>query len=475
MRRSVFWKVALVLVGVQVVTGSLAVFLVATFAHARSVALAESSLRLRLDAVAEEIEQRADLRGGPDSLDAPLRADLADRFPDPITLLSYDGRIVGTLGPPRTTPLPERLDTLLAAEGIALRVEAQDETDTWGLAPLYDVDGLLAGGLLVQPLTASLARELAPTRAAYGRALATMGGVAVLLALALGALFALRLIRPLRRITQGVERIGMGDLAFRLSDEGADEIGRLAHTVNEMAVQVEASIDRLRQADALRRELVANVGHDLRTPLAALQGQTEEAHRLLSTGRTAEAGAALEAAQRQTQHLAHLVSDLFELSVLENAPNRLRREPVPLGELLRDAADVQRPLFRSAGVTLATDLPSGLPVLDADGARLLRLVGNLLDNARQHTPSGLAVQLAARTDDGAVIVTVADEGPGIASDMLPHLFERYARGTDARTRRGEGTGLGLAIASSIARAHGATLSAENRPEGGACFTLRLPT
>lgn len=474
-RRSVFGRVAIVLVGVQVATGLLAVLLSAFFAGDRSRVLAGNSLRVRLDVVAEEIESRAAPLRTLDSLPPLLRLDLADRFPDPITLVDYNGGLVERLTGDSLAapPLPPHLDTLLASGEVVVETERTAEGGTWGLAPLYDADGLLVGGLLVQPLSASLDAELAPTRAAFGRALLASGLAALLFALLLGALFTRRLIRPLRRITKRVERIGAGDYSARLDESGEDEVARLAYAVNTMAAQVSASVETLRAADRLRRELVANVGHDLRTPLAALQGHAEEAERLLHAHRTDEAARSLASARRQADYLARMIADLFELSVLEGGPGPLRREPVPLGELLQAAADAHAALFREAGIAFRADIPPGLPTLDADGGRLLRLLDNLLVNARQHTGPGGHVVLAARPEADAVTLSVTDTGTGIAPEALPHLFERYYRGADARTR-GEGTGLGLAIAASVARAHGGTLSVESTPGAGSTFTLHLP-
>ncbi len=470
-RRSVFTRVALVLVGVQVATGLLAVALSAFFAGDRSRVLAANSLRLRLDVVAEEIEVRAAPLRHLDSLPPLVRLDLANRFPDPIALVDYDGQLVARISTDSAAAmpaLPPRLDTLLAAGEVVVQAEGR----TWGLAPLYDADGLLAGGLLVQPLTRSLDDELAPTRAAFGRALGVSGLAALAFALLLGALFTRRLVRPLQRITQRVERIGAGDYSARLDEAGEDEIARLAHAVNTMAAQVAHALESLRATDRLRRELVANVGHDLRTPLAALQGQAEEAARLLDEGRGGEASRALDGLRRQADYLGRMVADLFELSVLEGAPT-LRLEPVPLGELAEAAAEQARALMHSAGIHFEAAVPPGLPTVEADGGRLLRLLGNLLVNARQHTPPGGSVRLAVAREGDRVTFSVADTGAGIAADALPHLFERYYRGQDARTR-GEGTGLGLAIAASIARAHGGTLAVESVPGAGSLFTLTLP-
>ncbi|MDX1546859.1 MAG: HAMP domain-containing sensor histidine kinase [Rhodothermales bacterium] len=488
MRRSVFWKVAGILVGVQVATGLLAVALSAWFAYDRSRDLAANSLRLRLDDLAEEVEQQADttLFGGLSGLPVRLRYDLARRFPDPVLLVDDAGTLVerivpdaadfeGEAGVPSVAlPLPPGLDALLGAGDVVVQLDADAPAGTWGLAPVYDPDGFLVGGLLVQPLRHSLDRELAGTRSAFLRALAVAAALAGLIALALGAFFTGRLIRPLRRMTRQVERIGAGEYEARLPAASDDEIGRLAGAINRMAGQVEQSVEALRATDRLRRELVANVGHDLRTPLAAALGYLEEAARYLDAGDHAAAAGALATARRQSAYLSRLIDDLFELSLLDGARPPLRREPVPLAELLTEAAGAHRAAFEKAGIAFVMALPPALPTVDADGVRLLRVLDNLLANARRHTPAGGAVTLRAEAGAEAVCVAVHDTGPGIAAEELDHIFERYYRGEAARTRQGGRTGLGLAISRAIARAHGGDLTAASAPGSGSTFTLRLP-
>ncbi|HEX9951738.1 MAG TPA: HAMP domain-containing sensor histidine kinase [Rubricoccaceae bacterium] len=473
-RHTVFWRVAGVLVGVQVATALVAVALSAAFASARSERLVRGTVELRLDALAEEVETRAatDVFG---SLRVParLRPDLVTRFPDPLAILDATGAVVDTFGAGGRVPsVPAAAVAALDSGRVAVVTGGAD--GSWALAPLLAPDGLPAGAVLVRPLTRTLDEELRETREAFRTATLVTAFLAALVALGLGAVVTARLVRPLRRMTARVERLGAGDAAGRLPDEGPDEMGRLAAGINDMAARVEASIADLRATDRLRRDLVANVGHDLRTPLAALAAGLEEAERFAAEGRPADAADALAAARRQAAGAADLVADLFELSLLDRPEAPLRLAPVPLGELAADVAGRFERTFAAAGIAFVRDLPPGLPVLDADGARLVRLLSNLLDNAARHTPRGGTITLGARADADTATVWVADTGVGIAPDDLPTVFERYARGTTARTRGVEGTGLGLAIARAVASAHGGTLTAESAPGAGARFTLSVP-
>ena len=474
MRRSLFWKVAPLLVGAQVATALLAVVLSGALARERGRDLLVGTLRLRLDAVAEEVEARAEIGPlGEVALGDRLRRDLAARFPDPLAFVDESGRAVESFGASGGAPaLPPEARAALAAGRIAVDVSE----DSWGLAPVLAADGLPAGGLLVRPLAGTIAEETEAERAGFRRALWAGAALGALVALALGALLTWRLVQPVRTMTRRVETLGEGDYAARLPARGEDELGRLAAAINEMAGRVEASVVTLREADRVRRELVGNVGHDLRTPLAALRGYLDEAERLGAEGRTPEAWRAVAAARRQGEMVGALVADLFELSVLERPAGEvpLRLGPVPLGEVVRDAVAMQRPAYRASGVDLALDPAPGLPTLHADGARLLRLLGNLLDNARRHTEAGGAVTVRTRATPEAATVEVADTGEGISAADQGRVFERYYRGSDARTRGGGGTGLGLALARATARAHGGDLSVESALGEGSTFRLALP-
>lgn len=477
---SVFWKVAGVLVGALVLTAVGAVAVSAYIWETRAAELVRNSLALRLDAVAEEVEARAEFVPTSDGeasvvvLGEALRIDLTERFPDPVGLLAPDGSLLEAAA---EMDVPHEAALALAEERTVVRLE---DDPGWALVPLFDADGAPAGGLLVRPLQASIERELAGTREATRDALWIIALTALGAALVLGAALTARLVAPLRRMTAEVEAIGSGDFGTRLPAESRDEFGRLAAAINTMARRVEGSIDALRATDRLRRELIANIGHDLRTPLSAMQGYLEEAERLAADGRIADAEAALATARRQGRHVERLVRDLFELSLLDAAAGAadprpaLVREPVPLAELLHDAADTQRPAIQEAGLEFVVDVPGDLPTIEADGARLLRALDNLLDNARRYTPRGGRVTLSAQVVGGEAAVVVADTGEGIPADDVEAVFERYYRGTTPRTREHEGSGLGLAIARAIARAHGGELTVESRLGEGSCFSLVLP-
>ncbi|MEO1075506.1 MAG: HAMP domain-containing sensor histidine kinase [Bacteroidota bacterium] len=492
---TLFWRLAALLAGALVATAVLSVLLAATLVRSESSALIERSLTLRLDALAREIEDRAVVSADTIALPDLLRYDLATRFADPLALIDTTGVLLDTFEPgglfaeaareAAIVTVPDSAVTAVRAGRIAVSLDVWSTETSWAAVPLLDDAGYPVAGVVVQPLTGTVEEEAVGAQRAYRNALLLGGALALGLALVLGGALTWWLVRPIRRFTQRVERIGEGDYAARLPVERADEIGRLAAAINDMAAQVEASIDALAATGRMRRELVANVGHDLRTPLTAIRGYLDEAARFLGENRPDAARDALAIAQRQSRQMTSLVSDLFELSTLEQAAasmgdlvGTLRLGPVPLGELARDAARAHTKRFADAGVTLDTDLPDGLPVLRADGARLMRVLDNLLSNALRHTPAGGTVRLSVEASDSVVSLHIADTGEGIPPEQLATVFERYYRGTSARTRDAagaSGSGLGLAISRAIAHAHGGDLTATSTDGKGATFTLTLPT
>ncbi|HSN72314.1 MAG TPA: ATP-binding protein, partial [Steroidobacteraceae bacterium] len=255
------------------------------------------------------------------------------------------------------------------------------------------------------------------------------------------------------------------------TSEARDEIALLDTQFEAMAVRIEAQIEELKRADALRRELVANVSHDLRTPLASLRGYLETVLLKHDTLPAATRREYLEIAGRHAQHLERLIAVLFELSKLESGAVVPQIEPFPLSELLHDVALRFRLRAQDAGITLATQVPPDAPLALGDIAMVERVLENLLDNALRHTSEGGRIGLELRAHGDHLRVTVADTGTGVAPEDLPHVFDRYFRGSDRRVGRG---GLGLAIVRRIVELHGESISLRSTPGIGTCVEFGLP-
>lgn len=300
------------------------------------------------------------------------------------------------------------------------------------------------------------------------RQLALLMGFAIpltlLLAVAGGMFLAGRALDPIDRITRAAQRIGAADLSQRLAFPASpDEIGRLAATFDQM-------LGRLDGAFARQRQFTADASHELRTPLALLISQVE-----LALDRNRQPAAyrqALTAVRDEAQRMMRLLAALLTLARADDGNDALR-EAVPFDELVDDVVVALSPLAEAGGVQLATDtiVPS---VVLGDQTQLVQLLVNLVENAVKYTPPGGHVWVSLRHLDRWATFTVTDSGIGIASEHLPHLFERFYRVDPARSRAQESAGLGLAIAQSTAQAHRGDIAVASASGVGTTFTLRLP-
>jgi len=231
-------------------------------------------------------------------------------------------------------------------------------------------------------------------------------------------------------------------------------------------------VEELKEVDRLRRELVANVSHDLRTPLASLQGYLDTL--LLKEGRLSpdEQHRFLEIASRHAERLGQLIDELFELAKLDAQATPIKVEPFSMAELVQDVVQKFQLRAEQAGIALAAEVRPDLPLVSGDIALMERVLENLLDNAIRHTPAGGRVDVALSADEGRMTVRVSDTGVGIPAENLPHIFDRFYRADNAAPHGG--AGLGLAIAHRILDLHGTTLEAESRLNEGTTFVFRPP-
>lgn len=302
--------------------------------------------------------------------------------------------------------------------------------------------------------------------------------VALALGLVAGLLVFHVLTRRLDRLTRGME-------AFRVSGfvshtpygppdhPPADEIDRLGLTFDAMAGRISEQIDALQKKDALRRDLVAQVSHDLRTPLASLRGYLETLKLKSETLDPREREEYLQAALRQSEGLSQRVGALFELAKLDAHETPPQCEPFSIAELAQDVIQKFQPQARQFRVTLAMTGAAGVGWVRADIAMIERVLDNLIANALRHTPAGGRVNVALQSSPAGVEVRIADSGDGIDPDELPHVFDRFYRGS--RSGRGdEHVGLGLAIVKRILDLHGCEIRVESKPGQGTCFSFPLP-
>jgi len=289
------------------------------------------------------------------------------------------------------------------------------------------------------------------------------GVIGAAIALVIARWVARGMTQPLRDMAQAAHRMETGDYSQRVTTQSRDEVGQLAVAFNRMSSELE-SLERL------RRELIANVSHELKTPISALRAHLEN----LLDGVERPDPETLQIMLAQSERLGRLVDQLLDLSQLESGDVPLERGRVELAPLVAEVLseiEVARP---DRGVRLADAVPEDIPPVFADRERVHQVLFNLLDNAVRFTPAGGRVTVSASRHDGSVDVAVADTGPGISAEDLSRVFERFYRVDRSRSRDDGGTGIGLAIARSVVEAHGGRIWVESEPGRGSTFTFELP-
>lgn len=252
-----------------------------------------------------------------------------------------------------------------------------------------------------------------------------------------------------------------------------DEVDRLGATFDKMAERIIEQWGELKKKDQLRRELVAQVSHDLRTPLAAIYGYLETLDMKMDALSQEEVREYIDIALRQSQRLRRMVEDLFELASLEAREMEPECEPTAIAELVQDVTQKNTLRAENAGIDLKIEQPSTLSMVMADIAMTERVLDNLIGNAIDHTPSGGIVTLRLESGDDCVLVSVADSGTGIPENDLPNIFLPFYRGVMA-ARDGGHAGLGLAIANRMVKLQSGHLWVANKDDSGAVFTFSLP-
>jgi two-component system, OmpR family, sensor histidine kinase BaeS len=322
------------------------------------------------------------------------------------------------------------------------------------------VRGERAGQADVRFTGSGLASANHALRTALLRAIAGAAGLAALLAMLTGLAMARRITRPVERIIAVTRRMARGQRAVRVGRvSGPGELRELAAAFDHMA-------DTMDRQEQLRRDLVADVAHELRTPVAILQA----GHEALLDGVAEPTPAQLTSLRDEVLRLARMVGDLQDLAAADAAALHLTRRPCDLADLAATAADSLAGRFEAAGITLRRRLTT--VGIEADPRWLHQVITNLLTNALKFTPAGGLVTIAAGPTGTKAVLTVTDTGTGIPADELPRIFDRFWRGRQAAQT--SGSGIGLSVAAELAQAHGGQLSATSRPGRGTQLTLTLP-
>ncbi len=376
--------------------------------------------------------------------------------------------------PPETMVVRRSVTGEVTVEGVNLGVLPPD---TPGRVPRWGVIGNNVWASIPTDEGGSLiVLYPSPTRGFLGRISATLGflqsvwwqfllagTIAAVIALVMARWLARGMTQPLRDMAEAARRMETGDYTTRVYTTARDEVGQLAVAFNRVSLELE-------NLEASRRDLVANVSHELKTPITAIRAHLEN----LLDGVEQPNRETLGVMLAQSERLGRLVEQLLDLSKLESGEVPLRREEVALAPLVSRVMSEIEVASADRDVEVSSDLPDDLPAIEADPERVHQVIFNLVDNAVRFTPEGGEVRIEAHRHDGAVEVSVADTGVGIPPEALPRLFERFYRVDPARARGDGGTGIGLAIARSVVEAHGGTIRAESEPGQGSTFTFDLP-
>ena len=292
------------------------------------------------------------------------------------------------------------------------------------------------------------------------------GIVAAILAILLAVLLSNYLLKPVLALTKASERLSSGNLNTRVEVKGNDELTELANTFNHMAASLETAEER-------KKAMTADVAHELRTPIAVQKAQLEG----MLDGVIPVSSENLTVALQQTDFLSRMVDDLRLLAMAEAGEIQFEVRETNLPRLIEQLAAQFSRQIQSEGTRILT-VCQGFEVketIDIDADRLSQILHNLLSNAQRYGKKGGVITMSCQRLQASIVITVQDDGPGIQLSAIPHLFERFYRHEKARSRETGGTGLGLAISRKLALLMGGDLTAENHSEGGAVFTLTLPT
>jgi signal transduction histidine kinase len=348
------------------------------------------------------------------------------------------------------------------------RVQGQGGGQLGEMVPLF-VNGEQVGRVVIwagdRPFW-RIVRQMGPTMAVIGVGVLGVGT----------ALIALVVFGPVRRrlkdVQAATERLGAGDLSARAPDHGSDEVATLARSFNQMADELATRARALEASDRTRRQLMADVSHELMTPLTAMRGYIETLTmpelQLDAQTRQRYMGIVTD----ETHRLEQIIGDLLDLARLEGGGMTLRRQPADINQLFSRVGERHERELTERDITLTTNVDTAVGAIVVDADRVEQALQNLAANALRHTSDGGQISLTAERAGKDVVLTVRDNGTGIPAEHLPHIFDRFYK-ADASRKAAGGSGLGLSIVKAIIERHGGTVAARN--DGGAVFELRLPS
>lgn len=327
-----------------------------------------------------------------------------------------------------------------------------------------EINGKRVGTLWVEAEPPSTFKTLEDAfLTSVNRSVMLSGMAVVILAVILASFFSARLSRPLRQLTAAAEKISSGNFSQKVEVQSKNEVGQLGSAFNKMTRNLE-------QNEYLRRSLVADVAHELRTPLSILRGNLESI--LAGVAPMKEENLAL--LHDEVLRMSYLVHDLQELSLAEARQLKLNKQKIDVVELTGKIISFFKLEAEAKGIQIFLEAKSPIPHLNVDPNRMEQVIANLVSNAVRYSSENESIMIRVAKEEQNLVLDVIDSGPGIPSEELPYIFERFYRGDKARSRVSGGTGLGLAIAKGFVEMHGGSITAANNLDKGSTFTVRLP-
>ncbi len=287
--------------------------------------------------------------------------------------------------------------------------------------------------------------------------------IGAVIALLLGAFLSRSLTRPIRELTKATHAVSEGDLSQQVPVRSKDELGELAQAFNRMSAELSRSVNT-------RKQMTADIAHELRTPLSLILGHAEAVH----DGVLPPTHENFEIIREEATRLEHLVNDLRTLSLADAGELSIQVQTIEPQRLVNEVSSLYQYQAQRKNITFQLDLAPHLPNIEVDPGRMTQVLTNILDNALRHTPEGGRILLAAQEVNDMVELSIQDSGPGLNLEDIDRIFERFYRADPSRQREDGGSGLGLAIAKSIVQAHGGQVSAESEPGAGLKVKIRLP-
>ncbi len=487
MAKTLYAKLALVLLGLMSVMGIL--YLVLTY-YSTGMYLKEVNQRLHKDLSKNMVAENILMINGEikrDALKGVFHNLMVVNPGIEVYLLDPKGKILTYSAPPgkvkRASVSLEEVETFLEDTG-QFPILGDDPRDLnrkkiFSVYPIYtDEHGGLQGYLYVILGGQEYDSIMGLLKSSYIMRLSTWAAIGLLFFGLLVGLIVFRLLtQRLRGLALKMDQFN--DSGFLPPEQtresrGSDEIDRLNKTFHGMSEKIAEQVKKLKETDNLRRELIANVSHDLRTPIASMQGYIETL--LVKEGRLTdeERKRYLETVAKHGKRLGNLITELFELSKLNSSETEPLREPFSLAELVQDVSQKFRIIAERKKIELRTEFPEQMPFVSADIGLMERVIENLLDNAQRFTPEGGSITVKLIPVDESVEVRVEDTGAGIAEEEMPFIFDRFYRAHGSENSVKDGAGLGLAIVKRILELHKSSIEVESTTGLGTVFSFRLP-